>query len=230
MIERYYSIVLFRVDIMDNCFDVLFEDDDIVVVNKVHGLLVIPDRYDENLPTLKGLLSEKYGKILVVHRLDYGTGGVMVFARNEVSHKKLCFQFENGLVCKFYYAICKGSFSTDLTCLLPISKVNYHGKYKINFKSGRKAVTSFYVIERFSDRTLLKVEPHTGRSHQIRVHLKALKHPLFQDFLYNEKLEDKRLSLQAYFLEFKHPKSDKKMIFEVPLSEFMKNFLKSSKV
>ncbi len=215
---------------MSEFFDLLYEDDDIVVVNKSHGLLVIPDRYDENLPTLKGLLSEKYGKILVVHRLDYGTGGVMVFARNELSHKKLCFQFENGGVRKLYYAICRGIFPTDLTCLLPISKVNYHGKYKINFKSGRKSITSFYVVERFSDRTLLKVEPHTGRSHQIRVHLKALKYPLIQDFLYNEKIDDKRLSLQAYFLEFKHPKSDKKMVFELPLSEFMKNFLKNSKV
>ena len=209
-------------------YELIYEDDDIVVVKKDHGLLVIPDRYDENLPHLKGMLTERFGKIFVVHRLDYGTAGVIVFAKNENSHRNLSMQFERSQVKKEYFAICKGLFPYDLTCMLPISEVNYHGKYKINFKSGRRSVTSFYILERLNNRTLLKVVPYTGRAHQIRVHLKALGYPLYQDFLYNNKIEDKRLTLQAYYLAFKHPLKGDLFEFKVDFTNFMKNFLKNS--
>ncbi|MCX8084631.1 MAG: pseudouridine synthase [Calditerrivibrio sp.] len=211
----------------NNFYDIVFEDNDIIVLNKIHGVLVIPDRYDDKLPHLKGLLLERYKKIFVVHRLDFGTGGLVVFAKNELAHRDLSMQFEKGEVYKEYYALVKGSFPYDVTCMLPISKVNYHGRYKINFKSGRKAITSFFVLEKFSDRSFLKVVPLTGRAHQIRVHLRALGFPLLQDFLYGERLEDKRLTLQAYFLRFKHPSKSREISFEAPLSPYMKNFLKN---
>ncbi|ADR18616.1 RluA family pseudouridine synthase [Calditerrivibrio nitroreducens] len=209
-------------------FEIVYDDDDILVVNKGHGLLVVPDRYDKDLPNLKDLLTEIYGRIFVVHRLDYGTSGIMVFAKNERSHRSLSIQFERSEVDKRYYAICKGVFPADLTCMLPISKVNYHGRYKINFKSGRKALTSFSVLDRFSDKTLIDVVPLTGRSHQIRVHLKALGYPLYYDFLYNEKREDKRLTLQAYYLRFRHPVKSTTMEFQSDISEFLREILKIS--
>ncbi|MEF3254269.1 MAG: RluA family pseudouridine synthase [Deferribacterales bacterium] len=208
-------------------FRTIYEDKDIVVIDKEHGVHVIEDRYDKNLPTIRGMLNSIYGKVFIVHRLDSGTGGLLVVAKNENSHRALSLQFEEGLVRKRYYALVVGKFSYPLTCMLPISKVNYHGRYKINFKSGRRAITSFYPIKIYDNKTLLDVVPLTGRSHQIRVHLKALKHPLMNDFLYNVKTDDKRLTLQAYELIFNHPTRNEEMVFRVDISGYMKDWLSS---
>jgi RluA family pseudouridine synthase len=205
---------------------VVYEDDNIVVVNKPHGLLVIEDRYDKDLPTLKNILQEKYGQIYVVHRLDFGTGGVMVFARDKNTHKYLNFQFEGGIVEKEYFAVVKGTGFAPVTVMLPISSKNSHGKYKINFKSGKKAITSFVPVKEYNGKTLVKAVPFTGRTHQIRVHLKTIKFPLVNDFLYNEKTDDKRLTLMCYKLKFMHPEDKKQRIFQTEISEYLKSFLK----
>jgi RluA family pseudouridine synthase len=212
---------------MNQYFKLVYDDNDIVVVDKEHGVHVIEDRYDKSIICLKSILASIYGRIFVVHRLDSGTGGLMVFAKNEKAHRMLSIQFEKGMVKKEYFAIVEGEFKYPVTCLLPISKVNYHGRYKINFKSGKSAQTSFFPEKILKDRTLVKAIPYTGRSHQIRVHLKALKHPLLQDFLYNRKIDDKRLSLQASSLSFVHPETGLEINFSVDLSDFMKNLLRS---
>jgi len=203
---------------------VVYEDESIVVFNKPHGLLVTEDRYDKNIPYLKKILSEFYGNIYVVHRLDKGTGGLMVFAKSQDAHRLLCSAFEKGDVKKEYFCIVKGAFTYAVTCMLPLSSKAQRGKYKINFKSGRKAVTSFYPVKIGKKCSLVKAELHTGRTHQVRVHLKALGHPLYQDFLYNEKTEDKRLTLFCYKLFFVNPYNNKCDTFSIELSDFMQQY------
>ena len=108
--------------------------------------------------------------------------------------------------------------------MLPLAKSN-HGKYSINFKSGKKAVTSFYNLSSNNKGALILANPKTGRTHQIRVHLKALKAPLYQDFLYNEKIDDKRLTLQCYFMKFLNPENDKAVSFKSNITNFMLNYI-----
>lgn len=207
-------------------FDIetIYEDESILVINKPHGLLTIKDRYDKKLPNLKDILREKYRDIFVVHRLDLGTAGVMVFAKNALAHRNLNKQFESHNIKKEYLAIVRGVGFKPVTVMLPISTKNSHGKYKINFKSGKKGITSFYPISENNGFSLIKATPLTGRTHQIRIHLKALKYPLAKDFLYNEKSDDKRLTLMCGLLSFKHPKTGTELTFSAELTKFMKNF------
>ena len=202
---------------------VVYEDESIVVLDKPHGLLVTEDRYDKNIPYLKKMLSEYYGDIYVVHRLDKGTGGLLVFAKNKDAHRFLCSVFEKREVSKEYLCIVRGKFEYGVTCMLPLAARAQRGKYKINFKSGKKAVTSFYPVKIGEKCSLVKAELHTGRTHQIRVHLKALGHPLFQDFLYNKKIDDKRLTLFCNKIALKHPINGVFMQFERSLSSFMQD-------
>ena len=206
-------------------YEIVYEDKYLVVVNKPHGLLVVDDRYDKSLVTLKKLLFKRYKNIFVVHKLDFGTAGLIIFAKDSNTHKKLCYIFESGEVYKEYLAIVKGINFVPITVMLPISKRNYHGRYKINFTSGRNAITSFIPIEEKCEKTLLKCILYTGRTHQIRVHLKAIKYPLYNDFLYNKKTEDKRLTLLCKKLSFIHPIRDIKVDFNIEMSEYMKEIL-----
>ncbi|MGA1845945.1 RluA family pseudouridine synthase [Deferribacter abyssi] len=207
-------------------YDIIYEDDDILVVCKNHGVLVIPDRYDESLFNLKAHFADIYGKIFVVHRLDAGTGGVVVLAKNSFAHKRLSLQFQNCSVKKKYLCITEGILKYPFTTMLPISKRNYRGKYKINFKSGRKSITTFYPIAYNEKYSFVEAVPKTGRSHQIRVHLKAYQSPLMQDYLYNKRVKDKRLTLFAYFLEFVHPITGNIVQFKAKLFDFMEEKLK----
>lgn len=206
-------------------YEILYEDRYLVVVNKPHSLLVVEDRYDKSLVTLKQLLTDRYKNIFVVHKLDFGTAGIIVFAKDYNTHKKLCQIFESGEVYKEYFAIVKGINFLPVTVMLPISKRNYHGQYKINFTSGRNAITSFIPIEEKFNKTLLRCILYTGRTHQIRVHLKAIKYPLYNDFLYNKKTEDKRLTLMCNRINFVHPETGEKMDFNIEMSEYMKGIL-----
>lgn len=205
--------------------DVLYEDDALLCVNKPHGLHTVADRYNVEKVTLKSLLEEAYGDIFVCHRLDAGTGGAMVFAKDPYTHKAVSKQFEYGNVTKKYYALTKGvPFAQSLS--LPIAQGS-HGKYKINFKSGKKAVTSFLPVITVPGAAIVQALPHTGRTHQIRVHLKALKTPLYHDWLYNIKSDDRRVTLFAYELTFVDP-SGGNMTVTAPVSDFMKEQSKAA--
>ncbi len=206
-----------------NHYNIIFEDHDIIVVSKAHGLHVIRDRYNVEKHVLHDMLAEKYGKIFTVHRLDAGTGGLIVFAKTAYCHKNLCMQFDSRTVIKQYIAITKGTLA-DQTLMLPIAKGS-HGKFKINFKSGKQAITMFQTLDSNESHSLVSARILTGRTHQIRVHLRALKAPLYQDWLYNEKIDDKRLSLFSYKLSFKHPITNEQLSFKAPLSDFMNDLM-----
>ena len=200
--------------------NIVYEDDYFVVVDKPHGLHVINDRYNNERVTLKYLLEKKYGKIYIVHRLDAGTGGLIISAKDKKTHKDLNDLFATRQVIKQYLCITEGAVDVPVTLMLPISRRNYHGRYKINFKSGKRAITSFYPIVSNMNVGLVMAIPFTGRTHQIRVHLKALKKPLYIDKLYNKQGTDNELTLFSYFLSFRHPVTNKLMNFKQNPSSF----------
>lgn len=124
----------------DYCYIELYKDKNILVVQKNHGVYVIPDRHKTVNPLID-ILRNDYGEIYVTHRLDAGTGGLMVFARNKFAHRHLSMQFEKSCVTKYYIAITLNNIFSQ-SFMLPIAKSN-HGKYNINFTSGKK---SYYIF------------------------------------------------------------------------------------
>ncbi|MDR2869383.1 MAG: RluA family pseudouridine synthase [Deferribacteraceae bacterium] len=201
---------------------IIYEDADIIAISKPHGLHCIDDRHKEQMHTLRSILDDRYGKIYIVHRLDAGTGGLMLCAKTPAAHAFLCDQFERNAIKKEYLAITEGNFGAAVSLMLPISSKIAHGKYKLNFKSGKRAITSFLPISCGREASLVSVQPFTGRTHQIRVHLKAHKHPLVADWVYNKPDNDRRLPLFALSLEFTHPRTGNMKLI-APISAYMQN-------
>lgn len=170
---------------MDTASYILFEDENLVVLNKPAGLLTIPDHHNDALPSLYAILKNKYGKIYIVHRLDKHTSGVILFAKNEMAHRFLSQQFELRRVQKFYLGIVNGKLiSTRGTIDFPIMENPSNRGKMIISKKGKPALTDYEVQEHLGLYTLLKLQLHTGRTHQIRVHLQAIGHPIAVDELY----------------------------------------------
>ncbi|MDD2717529.1 MAG: RluA family pseudouridine synthase [Candidatus Wallbacteria bacterium] len=205
---------------MEKKFEIVFEDNQLIVIDKNHGIPVIEERNFNGQDCLRKILDQDFGKIYIVHRLDAGTGGLLVLAKTAEAHRSLCLQFERNQVRKRYLALAAGIIARPFTLILPVSLRNNQGRYKVNFKSGKPAVTSFYPLSHSGVCTLLEVELHTGRTHQIRVHLRAVGHPLCQDFLYHEKIEDKRLTLFSRYLSFTHPATGKFLEFKIKPGDF----------
>jgi 23S rRNA pseudouridine955/2504/2580 synthase/23S rRNA pseudouridine1911/1915/1917 synthase len=165
---------------------IIKETSDWIVLNKPSGLLSIPDREGKEI-SLKKLLIEKYGNIFTVHRLDKGTSGLIVFAKNETAHKHLSQQFENRATTKIYQGIViglpqikKGTINAPIM-EHPVKK----GTMIINRK-GKEAITDYEVLEDFGIYSLVQFQIHTGRTHQIRIHMKDMGHPVVCDELYGD--------------------------------------------
>ena len=226
---------------------VLLEDDTMIILNKPAGLLVLPDRFDRKLVNLYELLKEVFGTIFIVHRIDRETSGVVLFAKTAEMHALMNTAFEQRRVEKLYRAIVVGSPSADSGCIdLPIAE-NEHGmrKMKIDKKNGKEAVTEYKVTGKFSGYALVEAKPHTGRTHQIRVHLSAIGLPILADSLYSnsgsfflssikrnykasgeEKPILARTALHAFSLSFLHPVTGEKMVIEAPIPKDMETVLK----
>ncbi|MBL4679155.1 MAG: RluA family pseudouridine synthase [Pseudomonadales bacterium] len=198
----------------------LFVDDDIVVVNKPAGLLSVPGRFVKDC-VLKRLL-DIYPDVVVVHRLDLDTSGLMVYARTKHAVSNLNKQFRERLVKKIYIADVYGAMIENQGVIaLPIAPdpIN-RPKQRIDFDLGKKALTKFKCIRRTAKGTRVELIPVTGRSHQLRIHLASIHHPILGCDLYahDEALKaSERLLLHALSLEFDHPTRGEKLSFTTEL-------------
>jgi 23S rRNA pseudouridine955/2504/2580 synthase/23S rRNA pseudouridine1911/1915/1917 synthase len=164
----------------------VFENDDFIVLNKPPGLLSIPDREGKEI-SLKILLQEKYQQIFIVHRLDRDTSGIIVFAKNEETHKHLSKQFEERKTEKIYVGLVTGSLMTKKGSISkPIAENTVKRGMMIIHQRGKESLTDYEVLEDFGMYSWLKFRIHTGRTHQIRVHMKNLGHPVVCDELYGD--------------------------------------------
>jgi 23S rRNA pseudouridine1911/1915/1917 synthase len=165
---------------------IIFENDEFVVVNKPAGMLSIPDRVQSE-PSLKDHLLQKYGSIYTVHRLDKETSGIILFAKNETAHKYFSKQFEDRGVEKYYMGLVLGTpAAVSGTIDAPLTEHPVHKGLMMVHRKGKPSVTDYEVIESMGKFSLIKFRIHTGRMHQIRVHAKNIGHPLACDALYGD--------------------------------------------
>lgn len=166
--------------------DIIFENDQFVAVNKPSGLLSIPDRLGQET-SLKELLKEKYGEIYTVHRLDKDTSGIILFARTEQSHKTLSQLFEGREMEKYYVGLVYGNM-TDKSGSIDAPIAEHPGKpgRMVTHAKGKPSLTDYEVLESFRLYSWVQFRIHTGRMHQIRVHMQYLDHPIVCDELYGD--------------------------------------------
>jgi 23S rRNA pseudouridine1911/1915/1917 synthase len=233
--------------------DILYEDDDIIVINKQVNLIVHPARGYKSGTLVNALVYHFKGALSsgsedfrpgIVHRLDRHTTGVMVVAKNDTAHWKLSRQFARRTTKKNYIAIVHGTPELDADCIdvpLGVHPI-FRERYAVRTDVGKSAVTLYKVVEKFRGYSLLELDIKTGRTHQIRVHLSYLKHPIVADDLYGGKIvypwqiEDRepaaeeplmsRPALHAWKLEIEHPVARNRMLFTAPLPKDMQVFLK----
>jgi tRNA pseudouridine32 synthase/23S rRNA pseudouridine746 synthase len=191
-------------------FNVVYQDARLVVLDKPSGLLAVPGRGPELQDCLSARVQVDLPQALVVHRLDRDTSGLMVMALDPDAQRELSRQFAERLVEKQYIAVVHGCLTEDTGRIdLPLAKDFEHPpRHRVDPVHGRPAQTVWRVVQRLADRTRLRVEPHTGRSHQIRLHLASLGHSILGDNLYASdaalRLAD-RLLLHAERLALAHP-------------------------
>lgn len=216
--------------------DVVFEDKDILVINKPAGLVVHPSSDHPDHTLVNALLYRekdffKLDETLrpgIVHRLDKDTSGLLVIAKNQEALEFLKSQFKKGQVHKKYVSLVHGKTQKEFG---EIDKaISRHPINRMKFaedEKGRKSKTSYQVLKHFDKFTLLELSPKTGRTHQLRVHLSNIGHPIVGDKLYGGKMLLPRQFLHAAYLSFIHPQTKLRVKFEADLPPDLKKFLES---
>jgi tRNA pseudouridine32 synthase/23S rRNA pseudouridine746 synthase len=204
---------------MSPYLDILYQDNDLVVLNKPSGLLTVTGRLPEHQDCLETRVQRVLPTATIVHRLDMATSGIILMALNKAAHVEISRQFEKRQISKRYLARVYGQIADDcgevnlpLICDWP-----NRPKQKVDHQNGKKALTQYQVLSRETNSTLIELIPVTGRSHQLRVHMLALGHPILGDRLYahSEALKvSKRLQLHAQALTFKHPVTKNELQFK----------------
>jgi 23S rRNA pseudouridine1911/1915/1917 synthase len=233
---------------MEKKLNILFEDEHLLAINKPAMMLSIPDRFDQLKENCFSILKTKYGEIFVVHRLDKDTSGVLIFAKNAETHQSLNTLFETHKMEKVYWAIVNGTpaqqhGSIDYSIAADPQKP---GKMKI-YSKGKSALSEYTVLENYRSFSLLEVKIHTGRTHQIRVHLAGIGHSLAVDAMYGKRAQltifdikpkakvgahqeevrplIARCSLHARSLSFQHPHTGQNLCIEAALPKDFKAVL-----
>jgi len=213
---------------------ILYEDDDIIAVDKPAGMLTIPDRFDASQPNLVQFLSKKYPTIIPVHRLDRHTSGVNVFAKNAEMHKELSTLFQSREIEKYYMTLVDGVPNPESGKIdAPLTESTAtRGKMLVHSR-GKESLTDYKIIESYGKYSWLYIRIHTGRMHQVRVHMQYLGTPLIVDKLYGHRehfylseIKGKKMNVAKYEEErpllsrqplhaekivFQHPKTGKKL-------------------
>ncbi len=207
--------------------DILFEDEDILCVNKPSGMPTHPSQ-NHYTDTLANLVCYYYRYIpftfRVSNRLDSYTSGVVIIAKNMYSASFLCSNEFRKSMTKTYYAVCRGVFKEKSgTVIAPISRCEGSTIKRIVMANGQYAETHYEVIDCRDNISLVRLRPKTGRTHQIRVHMQYLGHPLVNDFLYDNNCENnKNFMLHCAEISFIHPATDKKISVSAPLPDSYK--------
>lgn len=220
--------------------EILYEDNDILVVNKPKGMVVHPGNGNIDgtlvnaiMAICKDSLSGIGGEIRpgIVHRLDKDTSGAIIIAKNDTAHIKLSEMLKNHEIEKTYIAIVRGIVKeNEATINMPIARSNNDRKKMAVMKNGKQAITHFKVLKRSvqNDCTLLEIKIETGRTHQIRVHLSYIGHPIIGDEVYSNgknKWGVKGQCLHAKSLKFRHPITDKEMNIQAELPDYFKKII-----
>ena len=194
----------------------LFIDDWLVVCDKPSGLLSVPGLGPEKAVCASSMMSARHGEVFVVHRLDMDTSGVMVFARTKDAQRALSRAFELRQVTKSYEALIEGQPDADQgTVNAAIAKHSLSRPLRHLDPAGREAITHWQVIARAPSHARVALHPETGRSHQLRLHMASLGHPILGDVFYGDESTHDRLCLHARTIAFSHPQSGTKVSFEV---------------
>jgi 23S rRNA pseudouridine1911/1915/1917 synthase len=205
-------------------FDTIFENDDFVAINKPSGMLTIPDR-EQTEKSLKEYLIDKYKNIFVVHRLDKDTSGLVVFAKNEITHKYLCKIFEERRVEKFYLGIVVGE-PLEKTGIIdaPITDHLTRKGIMTVHRSGKESQTGYEVLDANPNFSLVSFQLFTGRTHQIRVHTKEIGHPLACDPLYGDGKAIFLSAIKKNYKLSKHDDEERAIINRLALHSYKLNF------
>lgn len=221
--------------------DIIYEDDDLCVINKPQGMVVHPAPGNPDGTLVNALLfhldslSHSGGDARpgIVHRIDKYTSGLLVVAKNDFTHESLSLQFAKHSAGRSYIALVHGNIKEDEgTVDAPIARSKADRKKMSVSTDGRRAVTHWKVLERYGTLTLLKLSLETGRTHQIRVHMAYIKHPVLGDAVYGS--GDGRLGLlgqvlHGYRLEFTHPRTGKLCTFFAPIPDYFRSLLVKNK-
>ncbi|HCQ90583.1 MAG TPA: RluA family pseudouridine synthase [Clostridium sp.] len=217
--------------------DVVYEDFDLLVVNKQPNMVVHPTKSYPTGTLSNGILyyfKEKGENCIVrlVSRLDMDTSGLIMIGKNQFAHMSLAKSMENNLITKSYLAVVHGIIEEESgTINAPIGRPTEDSIKREVMSNGQKSITHFKVIERYKNATLVELTLETGRTHQIRVHLSYIKHPIYGDSLYGieENQYIKRQALHAYKLIIPHPRTDEMLNLESKLPEDMERLLSKLK-
>ncbi len=219
--------------------EVIYEDTDIIVVNKPKGMVVHPANGNPDgtlvnaiMDICKDSLSGIGGEIRpgIVHRLDKDTSGLLIVAKNDMAHVQMSEQIKNHEVKKTYIALVRGVLKeNEATIDMPIGRSTSDRKKMAVTKNGKNAVTHIKVLKRYDKYTLLEINIETGRTHQIRVHLSHIGYPIIGDSTYSNGKNEFGVEgqcLHAKSLEFKHPITKKEMKLEAPLPKYFQDIIK----
>ena len=223
----------------DIALDIVYEDEDLIVINKPKGLVVHPaaGNYDNTL--VNALLYHckelsdinGYYRPGIVHRIDKDTSGLLVCAKNNAAHAALSAQLQDKTCFRKYYAIVNGIIDNNEGIIIaPIGRSSKdRQKMEVTDKNSKEAITEFKVLQRLSSTCLVECELKTGRTHQIRVHMAFIKHPVLNDPKYSKKtIDETGQYLHAYYLSFIHPKTNERMEFVTDMPEYMKNYIREN--
>ena len=218
--------------------NVIYEDNDIIIINKEKGMVVHPGNGNPDgtlanaiMARCKDSLSGIGGEIRpgIVHRIDKDTSGIIIVAKNDKAHLNISEQIKEHKTTKTYLALVRGRVKeNEATIDMPIGRSKKDRKKMAVDKDGKKAVTHFKVLKRYSDCTLLEVVIETGRTHQIRVHLSEIGYPIIGDDTYSNgknRFDVEGQMLHAYKIKFKHPTTNEEVEYTAELPKYFKDIL-----